>query len=182
MVWWLRRHPVQALAEAAGPPEVLLLDRTSLKAHRAAAGAKKAAIRSSDRPFPRGRTSKRQLATDDDGRPRCLIVGPGHRGDAPVAPVLVGDMAPALRFADAAYDGDALRRSLLARRTRPVIPNYLTGKRPHPFNRHLYKRRNLIERTICRLKDWRRIATRYDTLATNFLTAVTLAAIIIFWS
>lgn len=95
-------------------------------------------------------------------------------------------MAPALCLADAAYDSDALRRSLLARGTRPVIPNNPTRKHHHPFDRRLYKRRNLIERTICRLKDWRRIATRYDKLATNFLAtnflaAVTIATIIIFW-
>jgi transposase len=44
-----------------------------------------------------------------------------------------------------------------------------------------YKLRNLIERMFCRLKDWRRIATRYDKLATNFAAAVTLAAIVIWW-
>lgn len=44
-----------------------------------------------------------------------------------------------------------------------------------------YRLRNVVERTICRLKDWRRIATRYDRLARNFLAAVALAATIIFW-
>lgn len=110
-----------------------------------------------------------------------MIVGAGHRGDAPVAPDLIGTMAPALCLADAAYDSDSLRRSLLERGTRPVIPNNPTRKRLHPFDQRLYKLRNLIERTICRLKDWRRIATRYDKLARNFLAAVTIASIIIFW-
>lgn len=97
-----------------------------------------------------------------------------------MAPQLIGDMAPTLCLADAAYDSNSLRRSLLERGSRPVIPNHPTRKHLHPFDRSLYKLRNVIERTICRLKDWRRIATRYDKLATNFLAAVTIASIIIF--
>ena len=69
--------------------------------------------------------------------------------------------------ADAAYDSDALRRFLIARGTRPVIPNNPTRKHRHPFDRQAYKLRNLIERMFCRLKDWRRIATRYDKLETS---------------
>ncbi len=62
--------------------------------------------------------------------------------------------------ADSAYDSDGLRQFLLARGTLPVIPNNPTRKRHHPFDRQAYKRRNLIERTFCRLKDFRRVATR----------------------
>jgi putative transposase len=62
-----------------------------------------------------------------------------------------------------------------------VIPNNPTRKRLHPFNAEAYNLRNLIERMFCRLKDWRRIATRYDKLACNFAAAVLLAAIIICW-
>ena len=71
---------------------------------------------------------------------------------------------------------------LLQRGTTPVIPNNPTRKRCHPFNRDAYKRRNLIERVFSRLKDWRRIATRYDKLARNFIAAVQLAAAVIWWA
>ncbi len=126
-----------------------------------------------------GRLPKRQAHLR-----RCFSTAPTSRriaagaADRFVAPDLIGDMALASCLADAAYDSNNLRRSLLARGTRPVIPNNPTRKRLHPFDRRLYKRRNLIERTICRLKDWRRIATRDDKLATHFLAAVTTAAII----
>jgi putative transposase len=63
----------------------------------------------------------------------------------------------------------------------PVIPNNPTRKRHHPFDRDLYRGRNRIERTICRLKDFRRVATRYDKLAQNYLAAVHIAAIVAFW-
>ena len=83
--------------------------------------------------------------------------------------------------ADAAYDSDRLRLFLIERGTRPVIPNNPTRKHRYPFDPQAYKLRNLIERMFCRLKDWRRIATRYDKLAANFAAAVTLAAIVIWW-
>ena len=86
-----------------------------------------------------------------------------------------------LCIADAAYDSDALRRFLLDRGTLPVIPNNPTRRHFHPFNKRSYKQRNLIERMFCRLKDFRRVATRYDKLAANFLSAVALAAVLAFW-
>jgi putative transposase len=99
-----------------------------------------------------------------------------------VALALIGSLlAPRLCIADAAYDSDGLRQFLLERGSLPVIPNNPTRKRPHPFDRELYRARNRIERTICRLKDFRRIATRYDKLAQNYLAAVHIAAIMAFW-
>jgi transposase len=112
------------------------------------------------------------------GRPRRLIVRPrGHRGDAPVAAELIGDFEPEICLADAAYDSDAIRALPIARGSTPVIPNNQTRKRKHPFDRAAYRLRNVIERTFCRLNDWRRIATRYDKLARNFLAAVAIASI-----
>ena len=51
----------------------------------------------------------------------------------------------------------------------------------HPFDRDAYKRRNLVERAFCRLKDFRRVATRYDKLAVSYAAAISLAAIIAWW-
>ena len=94
---------------------------------------------------------------------------------------LIGAMAPGLCIADTAYDSDALRDLLLDRGTIPVIPNNPTRKRHHPFDRQAYRLRNVIERAFARLKDWRRIATRYDKLALTYTAAVTIAAIVICW-
>ncbi len=128
-----------------------------------------------------GRTTKIHAAVDELGRPRNLIVRPGHRGDAPVAAELVGDFAPALCLADAAYDSDALRSRLIERGATPVIPNNPTRKRKHPFDRNAYRLRNVIERTFSRLKDWRRTATRYDKIARNYRAAVLIASIVAYW-
>ena len=63
----------------------------------------------------------------------------------------------------------------------PVIPNNPTRKRRHPFDPVAYRLRNLIERAFCRLKDWRRIATRYDKLAANYAAAVAIAIAVTWW-
>ena len=119
---------------------------------------------------------------DQRGRLIAFVVTAGQRGDAPVAAELIA-AAPAAESlaADRAYDSDALRRQLLDRGMRPVIPNAPYRKRLHPFDAEAYKRRNLIERAFCRLKDFRRIATRYDKLACTYVAAVALAAIITWW-
>nr|WP_281024367.1 transposase [Microvirga calopogonii] len=62
-----------------------------------------------------------------------------------------------------------------------MIPNNPTRKCHHPFDHELYRGRSRIERTICRLKDFRRIATRSDKPAQNYLAAVHIAAIMAFW-
>jgi transposase len=75
----------------------------------------------------------------------------------------------------------ALRGWLTERGTEPVIPPNPTRKNPHAYDRDAYRARNLIERMFCRLKDFRRIATRYDKRADIFLSAVCIAAAITWW-
>ena len=128
-----------------------------------------------------GRTTKIHAAVDAAGRPRRLIVRPGHRGDAPVATALVAALTPQRCLADTAYDSDALRAWLWRRGCQPIIPNNPTRKRKHPFDPVAYRERNVIERTFGRLKDWRRVATRYDKLAQNYRATVLLAAILLYW-
>ena len=128
-----------------------------------------------------GRTTQLHAVVDEHGRPRRLLVRPGHRGDAPVATELVTGLTPARCLADAAYDSDALRAWRWHRGCQPIIPNNPTRKRKHPFDPVAYQGRKVIERTFCRLKDWRRVTTRYDKLAQYYLATVTLAAIVLYW-
>jgi transposase len=81
-------------------------------------------------------------------------------------------------LADKGYDGDGLRAEIIEHGATPVIPNKSNRVVIHPFNKRAYKGRNVIERCFCRLKDFRRIATRYDKLARNFLASVHLAALV----
>ena len=68
-----------------------------------------------------------------------------------------------------------------SRGTIAVIPNKSNRKRIFPFDAERYKWRNLIERTNCRLKDFRAIATRYDKLARNFLAGLCLVTALLYW-
>ena len=88
---------------------------------------------------------------------------------------------PAKLIADRAYDARKRRGWLTERGCEPVIPSNPTRKHPHDYDRHAYKARNLIERMFCRLKDFRRVATRYDMRADTFLVAVLIAAALIWW-
>jgi len=74
-----------------------------------------------------------------------------------------------------------IRSVLLARGTVPVIPNNPTGRQHHPFDHSAWRKRNLIERLFCRLKDFPRIAKRYDRRRDVFLSAIYLAATVICW-
>jgi len=82
---------------------------------------------------------------------------------------------------DTAYDSASLREELGDHGTKPVIPNRCNRKQPFTFNKRLYKLRWRIESAFNRLKDFRRIATRYDRLARNYLASVCLAAALVWW-
>jgi len=84
-------------------------------------------------------------------------------------------------LADKAYDCKKLRDHLVAKGIKPIIPNRSNRKQPYPFDAATYKRRNVVERTFCRLKDFRRFATRYDRLAATFLATACLTSIVLFW-
>jgi transposase len=130
-----------------------------------------------------GRTSKIHALADDLGRPVAFTLTPGNIADISVARDLLETLAPPKRLlADKAYDADSLRNWLKTRRVQAVIPSTATRRTPYPLDKTAYKRRNLIERMFCRLKDWRRIATRYDRTARNFLSALALAATLTFWA
>jgi len=80
-----------------------------------------------------------------------------------------------------AYDSAELRCELHERGSTPVIPNKSNRKQPFSFNKRLYKLRWRIENAFNRLKDFRRIATRYDKLARNYLASICLAAALVWW-
>ena len=100
-----------------------------------------------------------------------------------MATPLLETVAPPKRpIADKAYDAMILRRWLKRRRIRAVIPSLATRTFPFPLDRKAYKRRNVIERLWGRLKNWRRIATRYDRLARNYMAGVALVSVIVAWT
>lgn len=110
------------------------------------------------------------------------MLTPGNVSDVTVAPELIANLEGARYvLADKGYDADALRRIVRRAGAVPVIPGRITRKKKVALDKKRYRDRHLIENAFCRLKDFRRIATRYDKLAANFLSALALAAILAFW-
>ncbi len=83
--------------------------------------------------------------------------------------------------ADKGYDSQALREWLAGRGTRAVIPPRRNRKIQYDYDKAIYKQRNIVERLFCRIKDWRRIATRFDRNIKNFMAAIAIAATVIWW-
>lgn len=110
------------------------------------------------------------------------MLSPGNVNDIAMAPALVATAGPIKRLiADKAYDANSLRRLLADQAIKAVIPSTASRSQPIPYSKTAYRQRNLIERMFARLKDFRRIATRYDKLARNFLASALIAAIAIWW-
>lgn len=103
----------------------------------------------------------------------------GEAGDSPEALPLLQNLQPGSVSADKAYDSDLIVGHLQASNIKAVIPPRCTRLVQRRFDKHLYKNRNLVERFFCRIKQFRRIATRYDKLAQRFASFVALAASVI---
>ena len=82
---------------------------------------------------------------------------------------------------DKGYDADWLREALAKRGITACIPSKANRQTPMPHDRTLYRQRHKIEVMFGRLKDWRRIHTRYDRCAHTFMSAICIAATVIFW-
>jgi transposase len=106
----------------------------------------------------------------------------GEAHDCPVAERLMRRVkSPERILGDKGYDSAELREKLTENGTKPVIPNRSNRKAVFSFNKRIYKLRWRIENAFNRLKDFRRIATRYDRLARNYLASVCLAAALVWW-
>jgi transposase len=103
----------------------------------------------------------------------------GQKGDAPEAGSLIEGMPARIVMADTAYDADHLRKAIADKGAIAVIPNNPSRARKYPLDKHLYKQRHLVECCFSKLKQFRRVATRFEKTARNYLAIVTLAAIVL---
>lgn len=160
----------------------VLLDSTHVKAHRCSAGGKRRARNQAIGRSRGGRTTKLHAISDGLGRPIRFLLTGGQAADCRSAEALLAGLPPrTLVMADRAYDTDAIRRQIEAQGAVPNIPPKATRRWKSCFSPVLYRARNAVERMFCRLKDYRRIATRYDKLGANFLAAVYIVASVTCW-
>ena len=84
-------------------------------------------------------------------------------------------------LADRGYDADWLRAALIEKGITPCIPTKKNRRRPREYDKTLYKQRHKVENMFGKIKDWRRIAIRYDRCAHTFFSAICIAATVIFY-
>lgn len=126
-----------------------------------------------------GFTTKLHAAVSDTFLPLRFILTAGARHDVTQAPALIAGYTCETVIADAAYDSDAFRAEIVDQGSVPVIRPRKNRLEDRPYDEDLYKRRNVIERFFHRLKQYRRVATRYDKYACRYLGFVYFAAILI---
>ena len=106
-----------------------------------------------------------------------LLITPGQASDKAAFPDLIAGLSrPSVVVADRGYDSRALVELVASRGGQAHIPTQSKVKLQRSVDRELYRRRNLVERYFCNLKQFRRIATRFEKTARNFLAAVALAS------
>jgi transposase len=111
------------------------------------------------------------------GHPVALQLTGAEAADSPQLPGLIAGVRAEAVLADKGYDADANRGAIRATGAEPCIPPRKNRKRAIPYDRHLYGARNVVERFFGRIKQYRRVATRFDKKARNFLGFVWLASI-----
>jgi len=109
--------------------------------------------------------------------PVRLTLTAGQRGDITEAHALIEGLAARYVLADTAYDGDNFRNEVNTKNAQAVIPSNPSRAKKLPLDKDIYKERHLVECAINKLKQFRRVATRYEKTAASFLGMITIAAI-----
>ena len=126
-----------------------------------------------------GLTTKVHAATDALGNPVRWLLTPGQESDISQAPALLEGFSPERVIADKGYDADSFIDKIRSLGAEPVIPPRSNRVEQREYDRHWYKNRNLVERFFNRIKQFRRIATRYEKLDRNFMAMIDIACICI---
>jgi transposase len=129
-----------------------------------------------------GTNTKPHAICDSRGRPLDLFVPAGQVSEYIGARALLSSLLEVdWLLGDRGYDADWFREALKDKGIRACIPGRKQRKKPMKYDKRHYKRRNRIENMFGMLKDWRRVATRYHQCPRVFLSAIALAAIVLFW-
>lgn len=136
-----------------------------------------------------GFSTKVHIKAEGYGKPMHFVLTPGERHDIVAFRVLIkggrikrhrrGRPRHRSRYlvGDKAYSSNNIRQELRCSGTTPIIPRRSNEKQQGRFNRGLYRERNQVERLINRLKQYRRVATRYEKYAVNYLAMLMIGAI-----
>ena len=163
-----------------GPPgsvRLRMVDSSSVRVHKHGAGAPRDGEPPQVGLSRGGRTTKVHLGIDGNEMVKTVFLTPGQAADCAQAEALLADLGhDETVIGDKAYDTDAILDLIETAGATAVIPSKSNRRSPRPLNRETYRTRNLVERFFGKIKEFRRVATRYDKTARNFLSAVQLAA------
>jgi transposase len=126
--------------------------------------------------------SKLHAVCDGLGRPIMMLLTEGQMSDHKGAFLLFESLPNAKELlGDKGYDSDWFRQALTQRGITPCIPPRSNRKIQYHYDKELYRQRHKIENVFARIKDWRRVATRYDRCAHTFMSAISIAATVCYW-
>ncbi len=126
-----------------------------------------------------GFSTKIHLATDALGNALRFILTGGERNDITQAQQLIENLSADYVIADKGYDSEALVLKLQEQNSEAVIPSRINRKVQREIDKHLYKERHLIENQIGKLKHFRRVFSRFDKLAKNYLSFIYFASTVV---
>jgi transposase len=124
-------------------------------------------------------STKIHLAVRGLGLPvRCLLTA-GQRHDITQAEAMLDGLQAEWVLGDTAYDADLFRHAISAIKAQAVIPSNPSRAIKCAFDAEMYKERHLVECCINKLKHFRRIATRYEKTARNFLAFIAIVTVVL---
>ena len=155
------------------------LDSTHVKVHRCASNPRGGQASQAMGRTKGGMNTKIHAVVDEAAQPMRLFLSAGNEADISHAPTLAEEIPAAMLVADKGYDSDGFRRWLLERGIKPCIPPRSNRKHPATYHKPSYRKRHVVENFFERIKNFRRVATRYDKLAETYLGFVCLASTIV---
>jgi transposase len=126
-----------------------------------------------------GLSTKIHAAVDALGNPVRFILSAGQSSEYLQAEALIDGFNSQYILADRGYDSDNFVAAIVFKGAIPVIPPRRNRKVSRDYDKEIYKERNLVERLFQKLKNYRRIATRYERLARNYMAMLSLVATVI---
>jgi transposase len=126
-----------------------------------------------------GLSTKIHAAVDGLGNPVRLLLTAGQVSEHTQAEALIAGFGADFILADKGYDSDTFVEAIKGSGATPVIPPRSNRITPRHYDKEIYKERNLVERLFQKLKEYRRVATRYERLVVNYMTMLSLASVLI---
>lgn len=158
--------------------EYVMIDATIIRAHACAAGYGEQSAQGLGRSRG-GFTTKIHAKVDALGNPLKFIITPGQQADVTQADALLDTVVDAFVLGDRAYDSDSIREKLKNQNCKAVIPGKSNRKLVYEYDKHIYKERHLIESFFGKIKQFRRVFSRFDKSITNFMSMLAFVGALI---